>query len=472
MELNEKCAVFGIYGRDIDVARLTFFGLYSLQHRGQESSGIAVSDGSELYCYKNNGLVAHVYDEVHIRALKGHISVGHNRYSTSAGSGLHHAQPILTAGNKVAVAHNGNLPSVVALLAFLKSVERNTEGKSDSALIADAVGYYVEQGMALAEAVEKVFPLMTGAFSLLFMDAQTLVAVRDGFGIRPLCLGQIGEAHVVSSETCALDAIGATYVNDVAPGELVAINASGLTRKQLVAPDQKMDIFEYIYFARPDSMLLGQSVYEVRCRFGKQLAAEYPVDADIVVPVPETANPMAIGYARESGLPFEMGLIKNRYVHRTFIEPDQHIRDLGVKMKLNPLPSVLKGRRVIVVDDSIVRGTTSRQIVRMLFSAGATEVHFLVSSPPVRFPDFYGIDLASQSQMLAFRKSVEDMRVFLGATSLGFLSYEGMIAATGVPESSLCTSVFTGHYPLPIHEREADVSHTVLPDADASRVIV
>lgn len=472
MELNEKCAVFGIYGRDIDVARLTFFGLYSLQHRGQESSGIAVSDGSELYCYKNNGLVAHVYDEVHIRALKGHISVGHNRYSTSAGSGLHHAQPILTAGNKVAVAHNGNLPSVVALLAFLKSVERNTEGKSDSALIADAVGYYVEQGMALAEAVEKVFPLMTGAFSLLFMDAQTLVAVRDGFGIRPLCLGQIGEAYVVSSETCALDAIGATYMNDVAPGELVAIDASGLTRKQLAAPDQKLDIFEFIYFARPDSMLLGQSVYEVRCRFGKQLAAEYPVDADIVVPVPETANPMAIGYARESGLPFEMGLIKNRYVHRTFIEPDQHIRDLGVKMKLNPLPSVLKGKRVVVIDDSIVRGTTSRQIVRMLFAAGSREVHFLVSSPPVRFPDFYGIDLASQTQMLAFRKSVEDMRVFLGATSLGFLSYEGMIAATGIPESSLCTSVFTGHYPLPIHEREADVSHAVLPEVDASRVIV
>ena len=451
--LGEKCAVFGIYGKGLDVARLSFFGLYALQHRGQESSGIAVSDGRRLACHKGMGLVPHVFNEETIEKLKGHIAIGHNRYSTTGGSLVQHAQPILVNDDAIALAHNGNLPSVSALKDFLAGKGTASDGMSDSRLMAEAIGVYMKEGKPLPEAVRAAYPLFTGAFSALVLSGDTLVAVRDRCGIRPLCIGKINGAMVIASETCALSTIGARFVREVEPGEMVVISENGMESVQLAAPDPKLDIFEFVYFARPDSMLLGQSVYEVRKRSGARLARERKIAADVVIPVPDTAVPVAVGYAQESGIPFEMGLAKNRYIHRTFIQPEQHVREQGVKLKLSPIPEVIAGKRVAVVDDSIVRGTTSRQIVKMLFEAGAAEVHFLISSPPIMFPDFYGIDISKQQDLIAASKTVEETRRYLGATSLTYLSFDGLIEATGLPQNVFCTACFTGEYPIDIKER-------------------
>ncbi|PIR41167.1 MAG: amidophosphoribosyltransferase [Candidatus Yanofskybacteria bacterium CG10_big_fil_rev_8_21_14_0_10_46_23] len=455
--IGEKCAVFGIYGKGLDVSRLTFFGLYALQHRGQESSGIASTDGKEIFCHKNAGLVAQVFNEETIKGLPGHIAVGHNRYSTSSGSGIKHAQPVEVEDKSIVLAHNGNLPSVIQLASFLKSRGVVLSNVSDSAMITGALHVLVKEGMEIEKAVEEIFPLMTGSFSILIMTKEKLIALRDSFGIRPLSIARLNGGYVFASETCAFHPIGATYMREVNPGEMVVVDENGLKIKQIAERTQKLDIFEFVYFSRPDSNLLGKSVYGVRKNFGIQLAKEYKINADVVIPVPETAIPVAVGYANASGIPFEMGLIKSRYIHRTFIEPEQHIRDQGVKLKLAPLKEIIENKRVIVIDDSIVRGTTSRQIVKMLFEVGAKEVHFLVSSPPVKFPDFYGIDLPNQGELLAANKTIEEINTHLGSTSLRYLSYEGMIKSTGLDESLFCTSCFTGQYPVDLRERKREV---------------
>ena len=478
--LNEKCAVFGVFGKELDVSRLTFFGLFALQHRGQESSGIATSDGARIRCYRNVGLVTHAYDEVTIKELTGHIAIGHNRYSTSQGTGIRYAQPWVTkadvlvhekragttiADGLLAFAHNGNLPSVTALAEFLKSKGVDTEDLTDSQMMAEAVSAYLAEGMSVKDAAVKAFPLFTGAFSLVMMTKDTLVAMRDHCGIRPLSLAKLNGGYVIASETCAFEPIGAEFIRDIAPGEILVITEAGLESVQAAPANPKLDIFEFVYFARPDSMLMGKLVYEVRKRCGARLAKESPVQADIVVPVPETAIPVAIGYSHATGIPLEMALVKNRYIHRTFIQPDQHSRDLGVKMKLVPLPEVLKGKRVVVIDDSIVRGTTSRRIVQAIFEAGASEVHFFSSCPPVRYPDFYGIDTPKQGDFIAACKPVEDIRAHIGATSLHYFSLEGLIEAIGVPQKLLCTSCFTGEYPIDLRERGKEFMLCKLADA-------
>ena len=456
-KLGEKCGVFGIYGKGLDVSRLTFFGLYALQHRGQESSGIASTDGKEIFCHKNTGLVSQVFNEEIIKNLPGHIAVGHNRYSTSSGGGIEHAHPVEVSDKSLVLVHNGNLPSVTLLVEFLEKKGIKLPNASDSVIITEAIYFLTKNGMEIENAIEEIFPLMTGSFSLLIMTKNKLIALRDQFGIRPLSIAKLNGGFVFASETCAFHPIGATFMRDVNPGEMVVVDEQGLKIKQIVKGTQKLDIFEFVYFSRPDSDLLGKSIYEVRKNFGIQLAKEYVIDADVVIPVPETAIPMAIGYSKTSGIPLETGLIKSRYIHRTFIEPEQHIREQGVKLKLAPLKGVIENKKVIVIDDSLVRGTTSRQIVKMLFETGAKEVHFVVSSPPVKYPDFYGIDLPKQDDLLAAKRSVEEMNKYLGSTSLSFLSYDGMIKATGLDESLFCTSCFSGKYPLDIRERESEI---------------
>lgn len=458
---GEKCGVFGVYGKGLDVARLTYFGLYALQHRGQESSGIATSDGEHMYSHLGMGLVSRVFTEEDIAKLTGHIAVGHNRYSTTGGSRIEHAQPIVVdagAHGKIALAHNGNLPSASALVEFLAKKGITVEGASDSRLMCEAIAAVMREGKSLPDAISDVYPYLTGAFSMLVMSNTEVVAVRDYCGMRPLSVGRLNGGYIFSSETCAFHPIGAEFVGDVEPGEMIIASSRGLERQTLAKANPKLDVFEFVYFSRPDSELLGKSVYQVRKNFGRELAVESPVPADVVIPVPETSVPAAIGYSQARGIPFEMGLTKNRYIHRTFIQPEQHIREQGVKAKLTPQREVIAGRRVAVLDDSIVRGTTSRQIVQMLFDAGAMEVHFLVSSPPVVFPDFYGIDTPRQDELLAATKTIEEIRQYLGATSLHYLSYPGLIRAVGLPEERLSTSFFTGEYPIDIQERRNEIN--------------
>ncbi|MHB1087036.1 MAG: amidophosphoribosyltransferase [Minisyncoccota bacterium] len=483
--LGEKCAVFGVFGKGLDVSRLSFFGLYALQHRGQESAGIATADGATLTVHKGMGLVSQVFSEELIQALKGHIAVGHNRYSTAGGSKVKHAQPMLATGagevqkvsyddprpslndsvslcsapddKAIALVHNGNLPDTTLLTGYLDTHGVEHSEFSDSRMVVEAIAASMRSGKGLEDAVKEVYPLLVGAFSILIASESKLIAIRDHCGIRPLCLAKLNGGYIIASETCALHPVGAEYMRDVLPGEMLVIDDSGIRSEQLAEARPMLDIFEFVYFARPDSMLLGKSVYEVRKECGRLLARENSIQADVVIPVPETAVPAAIGFAQESGIPFEMALTKNRYIHRTFIQPEQHIRDQGVKAKLTPIIELIKGKRLVIIDDSIVRGTTSKKIIAMLFEAGATEVHFLSSSPPVKYPDFYGIDTPKQDNLLGAVKTVPEMREYLGATSLAYLSYEGMLAATGVPESQLCTSCFTGEYPIDIGARAQEV---------------
>lgn len=446
--LGEKCAVFGVYTPGLEASRLVHTGLWTLQHRGQESTGISVSDGTTIRTHKGQGLVAHVYDEGVLHPLVGHIAIGHNRYSTSGGGGLRHGQPVTSGANLLALAHNGNLPSVALLSRALADAGVDISGANDSELMHAALERALAGGASLEDAVRECFHLFTGAFSLALLTGNTLAALRDVRGIRPLALGRVGDGYVVSSESCAIDAIGGTFLRDVRPGELVLIDEHGLRSVQIAPGREQLDIFELVYFARPDSILLGRRVNEVRRQFGINLAREHPVEADVVIPVPDSGIPAALGYAGESGIPLDFGLLKNRYIHRTFIRPAQSLRERGVTMKLNPIVEVLRDRRVAVVDDSVVRGTTSRQIVGMLRRAGASEVHYLVSSPPVKFPDVYGIDLPDSGDLLAARMSVEEIRRFIDADSLSYLSYDGMIDATGLPEHNFSTSCFSGVYPI------------------------
>lgn len=463
-ELKEKCGIVGIYGKDLPVSRLAFFALFALQHRGQEASGITTSDGKKLHTHKGAGLVAQVYKEKDIENLKGYIGIGHNRYSTSGGGALDHAQPVVNIDNSFALAHNGNLPSVTSLLKFLSSKKALQKNRMDSELITDAINFYIKEGNSIAKAVEKTFPLITGAFSLVMMNKDNLVAVRDTYGMRPLALGKLDKGYVIASETCALQTIGATFVREIKPGEMVIINKNGIKSVQLAKPNPKHDIFEYVYFARPDSVLNGKLIYEVRKNFGKALAREFKIKVDAIVPVPDTATPVALGYSEASGIPIEMALVKNRYVHRTFIEPNQKSRRNSVALKLIPLPTIIKGKKIIVIDDSIVRGNTCRRLVETFFKSGAKEVHLLISSPAIRFPDFYGMDTPNQNELIASHKTIEETRKFLGATSLHYLSLDGLIKSVGLPKEHLSTSCFTGIYPIDLKEREDEVNYDVPKD--------
>lgn len=453
-ELNEKCGVFGAIGNNLDVSRITFYGLFALQHRGQEATGISVSNGEHLLSKKGLGLVSQVYTEEDIDNLKGHIGIGHNRYSTSnATTDLEsQIQPYVCKHERLALAHNGNLPTTKALEDFLTEHGIETKSHNDSKLMHLAIEYYMDQGEKVEDAVQKAYPLFTGAFSLLVMTHDTLIGVRDEYGMRPLSIGDLGEGYAFASETCALNTIGAKLNWEVAPGEMIVCKEGSVENVQITPAKNKFDIFEFVYFARPDTRILGRSVYQARWSAGWELAKEYPIEADVVVPIPETSIPSAIGYAKYSQIPLEMALVKNRYIHRTFITPDQRIRELGVELKLNILSSVVRGKRVILIDDSIVRSTTSKQIIAMVFKAGAKEVHFLSASPPVKFPDFYGIDTPDQKNLIASEKSVEEIEEIIGATSLGYLSLDGLVKAIGVSKDLLSTSCFTGEYPIDIGE--------------------
>lgn len=455
--LGEKCGIFGVYSPDLVAARLTYFGLFSLQHRGQEGSGIVSTDGEAFYEHKNTGLVSQVYDESDIEALHGTCCIGHNRYSTSQGNSLEHIQPFVYQTDLLALAHNGNLPSVKTLVNFLTSKGVKCTGKSDSWLMGEAIAYYLKEGKSLKKALELAYPLFTGAFSLLVMTKNAVAALRDPLGIRPLCYGRLNHGYIFASESCALETVQAKFVREVKPGELIIANQTGLHSYQLAKPNPKFDIFEFIYFSRPDTNHLGRNVDEVRRNFGRELATLYPIKADLVIPVPDSGIPAALGYAHQSGLPFYFGLIKNRYIGRTFIAPEQHLRDRAVEMKLNPLTSVLKGKRVIVIDDSIVRGTTSCKIVAMLRRAGAKEVHFMVSSPPYRYPDFYGIDTPVQSTLLAYRRNNTEICQHIGCDSLHYLPYENVIKAIGLPAKQFCAPSLIGEYPMDIGERMLEV---------------
>lgn len=463
-KLREKCGIFGVYGKGFEAARLVHPGLWALQHRGQESSGITSSDGKKIYLHKGMGLVAHVFSEEDLKKLKGYLAIGHNRYSTSGGSVKSHAQPILEAiknSKHIAVVHNGNLPSTKKLEQFLTDNKISTKGLNDSEMITKAIAVYVRGGLSLEDAVKKAYSLFTGVFCLLVMDEQKLIALRDSFGIRPLSLGKLNSGYIFASETCALDIIGAKFIREISPGEMVIVDSKGLRSIQIEKGTQRLDVFEFVYFARPDSYILGKSVDAVRQNLGKELARENKLKADLVIPVPDSAISAALGFAKESGIPFNLGLIKNRYIHRTFISPEEHIRHNIVQLKLNPMRHILSGKRVAIIDDSIVRGTTSKQIIKMIRNAGAKEVHLLISSPPYRFPDFYGIDTPRQKELIAARKNVKEIANELGVDSLHYLSYQGLIKAIGLPEDLLCTSCFTGNYPVDIGERKKEISYDV-----------
>jgi amidophosphoribosyltransferase len=441
------CGVFGVRAPGRDVARLAYFGLFALQHRGQESAGIAVSEEGRLTALRDLGLVAQVFDERSLSGLRGHLAIGHNRYSTTGANAWENAQPLLHHGRvrTVALGHNGNLVNAEELR---ERVGKPLGSSSDSEVIAALIA---DDDRPLAEAVADAMALLEGAASVVGLADDTLFAFRDAYGFRPLVLGRLGDDPVVASETCALDLVGATFEREIRPGELVLADADGIRSLQALEPAERgaLCIFEFFYLARPDTRLSGVEVHGARVRMGERLAAEAPVEADLVLPIPDSGTPAAIGFARAAGIAFSEGLIKNRYVGRTFIQPEQGMRDQGIRMKFNPLAEV-EGKRVVVVDDSIVRGSTTRQIVAMLFDAGASEVHVRISSPPVVSPCFYGIDLASENEMIAAHAEVEDVRAAIGATSLAYLSLEGLQAATRRPAGALCRACLTREYPTRI----------------------
>ena len=458
-EAHDECGVFGAFSPGEDVARMSYFALFSLQHRGQESAGIAVSDGSQLSCYKDMGLVTQVFHEEGLAQMKGHIGIGHVRYSTTGSSNLANAQPIMGRwkGIPLAIAHNGNLVNAYALRAELEALGESFISTNDSEIIIRLISR--QDTPTIEEAIIAAARKLDGAYSLVILLPDRVIALRDPHAIRPLCIGQLDEKHFVfASESCALNVIGARLLRDVEPGEMVIASADGLQEIQaLTSTGFASCVFEFIYIARPDSNIFGKSLHGVRRRLGQMLAKEYPVAADVVIAVPDTGTPAAIGYAEASRIPFNEGLIKNRYIGRTFIQPDQRVRDRGVQMKFNALRETLAGKRVVVVDDSIVRGTTKRKLVKVLRDAGAREIHVRITAPPYRFPCFYGVDTADRSQLIAANMTVEEIRKHIGADSLGFLSMGGLMKAIGVPKENFCHACFTGDYPVPI---PADVKVT------------
>ncbi|MEA2523890.1 MAG: amidophosphoribosyltransferase [Thermomicrobiales bacterium] len=447
---HEECGVFGIYGPGEDVARLTFFGLYALQHRGQESAGIATSDGERIHIRTRLGLVNQAFAEDDLRDLPGLIAVGHARYSTTGTSNACNAGPLVSDSNigPIAVAHNGNLVNAYALRSELEERGERFVTTTDSEVLTRLIA--LSPGDEIVAKIRRAMPRMIGAYSLAIMTADRLLAVRDPLGVRPLCIGRLGDHWVIASESCALATVGATLEREVVPGEIVEIDSTGL-RSHLPAQTGRHAtcLFELIYFARPDSMIYNQRLHLVRQRMGEELAREEPADADIVVGLPDSATPAAIGYARASGLTYMEALIKNRYIGRTFIQPDQRLREMGVSLKFNALPEVLEGKRVVLVDDTIVRGTTSKPIVQLLRQAGAKEVHMRVHAPPMMWPCYLGVDLAQREELIAARMSVPEIGKFIGADSIGYLSLEGLLRAIGVSDG-FCTGCLTGNYPVPV----------------------
>ena len=457
---KEACGVFGVYAPGQPVSHLTYLGLYALQHRGQESAGMAVSDGETLTVVKDMGLVSNVFDERTLATLTGHLAVGHNRYSTTGANTWRNAQPVYrdVAAHTFALGHNGNLTNTEELAAEAGMLPGTVSSDSDlvAELIGNELGRHPESssdGRALERALIEVLPTLEGAFSFVLMDEGHVVGVRDPHGFRPLCLGRLDNGWVLASENPALDVVGAHFVREVEPGEMIIIDASGY-RSVRAFPEEQVDpklcLFEFVYFARPDTKLYNQSVHQARVRMGEQLAEQAPVDADLVMGVPESGMPAAEGYARRSGIPYGQGLVKNRYIGRTFIAPNQEMRALGVRMKLNPLRDNIDGKRLIVLDDSIVRGTTSRAIVGMLREAGATEVHLRVSSPPYRWPCYYGMDTGAQGELIAANMTVDEIRDYLNVDTLAYLSIDRLIEATGAVGAGFCDACLTGDYPVAV----------------------
>jgi amidophosphoribosyltransferase len=455
---HDACGVFGIFAPGYDVARLTYFGLYALQHRGQESAGVAVSDGGQITVIKDLGLVSQVFNEQILASLSGQLAIGHVRYSTTGSTHWQNSQPLVRSrnGDVIALGHNGNLVNTDELRNELMAQGVKFRGTTDTEVITALIAHEAEED--LLGAVRKAVQKIRGAFSAAVMSGSTLVGFRDPYGVRPLCLGSYEGNPVISSETAALDIIGAEFVREIQPGEIVIIDEEHGLRSELVhlgGSRPALCIFEFIYFARPDSVIAGRTLHLVRQEMGRHLAMEAPVDADLVIPVPDTGMPAAIGYSAASGIPYAEGLIKNRYVQRTFIQPDDQLRQVGIRMKLNPLTEIIRDKRLVVVDDSIVRGNTTGKLVAMLYAAGAKEVHLRISSPPIQYPCYYGIDMATRAELIAANMSVEEIRASVGATSLHYLSLDGLQASTGLPASQFCRACFSGEYPIDVPEEYA-----------------
>ena len=450
---GEACGVFGIYAPGREASRLTYFGLFALQHRGQESAGIAASDGETITVYKDLGLVDDVFDEPTLSALGGHLAIGHTRYSTTGSSVWHNAQPAFrqVGGTAVALAHNGNLTNTTALASRLGGMDASTDSELMAETIARLVSDERSDGRGLEWALSQTLPSFEGAFSLAVMDQGHLVGVRDPHGFRPLGLGRLGDGWVIASETSALDLVGATFEREISPGEMVVIDAGGVRSFwPFEACPPTLCVFEFVYFARPDSRLGGRDVHAARREMGRRLATEAPADADVVVPVPESGIPAAQGYAAESGIAYVDGLVKNRYVGRTFIDPAPSLRERGIRLKLNPIRSSIEGRRVVLVDDSIVRGTTTRQLVRMVRDVGAAEIHLRISSPPYRWPCFYGMDTSDRTQLLAAERSVAEIEEYLEVDSLAYLSLDALLVSVNGSDGGFCSACLSGKYPTAI----------------------
>ncbi|MFA5844819.1 MAG: amidophosphoribosyltransferase [Coriobacteriia bacterium] len=453
---EEACGVFGVFAPGEDVGRLTYFGLHALQHRGQESAGIAVADGTTLTVVKDLGLVPQAFKQSDLDSLDGYVAIGHTRYSTTGSSSAwENAQPMLSAvgDETVAIAHNGNLVNTVELRDNLRERGIRFRSTTDSEVIAGLIDHFTQEHGSIRAGIRETMRLVRGAYSVVVLSEHALYAFRDPHGVRPLVIGRLGDGWVVSSETCGLDIVGAQFVRDVAAGEIVKIGEEGLISEEGV-PSEKpsLCVFEFVYFARPDSVLYDCTLYEARQRMGAAMARSSPVEADLVMGVPDTGTPAAVGFAIESGIPFGEGLIKNRYVGRTFISPSQSLRQQGIRLKLNPLRHAIAGKRLVVVDDSIVRGNTTRKLVALLRDAGASEVHMRITSPPVRWPCFYGIDTDTQEQLIASTQTIEAVREFIGADSLAYLGVDDMVEATGRDAEDYCLACFTGDYPIEIPE--------------------
>jgi amidophosphoribosyltransferase len=468
--MHESCGIFGIYAPGVDVARITFFGLYALQHRGQESAGIATSDGKKICIHTSMGLVSQAFTEDELAHLKGHIAIGHTRYSTTGSSRPSNAQPILVEANSwtIALGHNGNIVNAKFLRDELCHLGYNFATTTDSEIIANLILSSTER--TLVDKIRYTIRRLQGAYSLVILTKDKLIGVRDPMGVRPLCLGTIDGGWVIASESCAFGHIGAQFIREIEPGEIVVINKSGVRSFTENGPRKALCIFEYIYFARPDSIIQGKLLYPARQAMGKILAREYPVDADLVMGVPDSATAAGIGYAAASGIPYCEGLIKNRYVGRTFIEPDQRLRDLGVKLKFNPLSETIVGKRLVVVDDSIVRGTTTPKVVAMLKRAGAKEVHLRICAPPIRHPCFFGVDMATRWELIAAQKTIPEIRDAIGADSLGYISIDGLIEAVDLPKDIFCLACFTGEYPTPVQLEMDKLALEAIPSGSLSEL--
>jgi len=466
---KEECGVVGLYSPDRESARLTFFSLFALQHRGQESAGIAVSDGSKVRLHKDMGLVSQVFDETVLASLPGEMAVGHTRYSTTGASVLRNAQPVYCQSliGEIAVSHNGNLINTAALRKELEGEGERFDSSSDTEIIARILVRNLHEGPE--NAVKEVMRRAKGAYSVAVLTPKMIIGFRDPYGIRPLVAGKLtGGGFMLASESCAFSPVDGVVDRELKPGEMAIIDASGMRYAQGISSGRAaMCLFEFIYFARPDSHMYGTSLYQARERMGQNLALEHPAEADIVVPVPDSGIPAALGYSRQSGIPYREGMMKSRYIHRTFIAPDQRLRELGVRMKLSPLEENIRGKKLVLVDDSIVRGTTTRQIVKLLFESGASEVHVRITAPPIKFPCFYGIDMASKSELAASRMSVDQIKDHIGATSLGFLSIDSAVDAVGDqthPTNSYCLACFNGDYPLSVPNEGKTSDKKIQPD--------